>query len=214
MFNGKSEKEETKAIKEIKDIAHFDIEPCQLSNQFNDNTRYKRLDLTSGQKAQMNHLIQCFAQGTAANTLAKAYVLKFPEGLPHTLMKLNNGGFSSKIVDAKNTILGDASLYIKNVENSLIAYTNRVERCIISTFSAIQAKIKTLNKPNIFGKTEDQGKEFLVKVDELLKNYKNEEDSHIRISFQKMIACLKQTEFFYDCNGQIYVKAAQGEGTL
>ncbi len=372
MFNGKNEKEEALAIKEIKDIANFDVEPCQLSHQFTDSTRYKRLDLTSGQKAQINNLIQYFVQGTTANTLANTYVLKFPHGLPHTLMKLNQGGFSSKIVDTKKTILGDASLYsltssaallgafttmsaitgqyflaeinnqmriinmkleeilsflygdkkaellaeisfvqfayenmayivkcseqkiatltnlqaarkvaekdiefyledlqassqkeakdiaecrkllnhamtiktsieyacqlyelsvllemyysesydeeyIKNVEKSLIAYTNRVERCIISSFSAIQEKIKALNMFNLFGRIEDQGKdkkELLSSIDESLKNYTNEKDSQIRTSFQKMIACLKQTEFFYDCNGQIYVKAAQGEGTL
>ncbi len=100
--------------------------------------------------------------------------------------------------------------YIDFIENNLIAYTNRVGRRIVSTFSTIQGRIKALNTFQIFGRIEDQGKdkkELLNAIEESLVPYKNEKDSQIRTSFRQMIKCLQQTELYYDSNGHIYVKA-------
>lgn len=367
MFNGKKEPEENQMIKAIKEAANFDIVPCPSSFQLSDPTQYKKIELSSGQKAQMNQLIQVFVQGATTGIMANSYIAKFPEGLPRTLMRLKQGGFASKIVNVNNhnNILGDASFYsisssatllgafttmsavtgqyflaeinkqmhivnmkldeildflygdkkaellaeisflqfayenmpyiishdeqriatltnlqnarkvaekdiefyledlqttsqkeakdinefksivnhaltiktsieyacqlyelsvlmemyyaenyeqqyIDFIENNLIAYTNRVSRRIVSTFSTIQGRIKALNTFQLFGRIEDQEKDkkgIIDAIEESLVPYKNEKDSQIRTSFRQMIKCLQQTELYYDSNGQIYVKA-------
>ena len=56
---------------------------------------------------------------TAVGDLAQAYVVRFPEGLPHTLTTLKQGGFSTVVRGDKGKIVGSASLY-PVVEQALV----------------------------------------------------------------------------------------------
>lgn len=90
--------------------ADFEIVPCDMNYDFEDKSRFHKLQLTSGQKMQMSGLMQQIPTVMSAATLVKAYVAKFPEGLPHTLTALKQGGFGSMIrVDGK--FAGSASFY-------------------------------------------------------------------------------------------------------
>ena len=87
-----------------------DILPCEYSVDLTDIKRFTKLELTVGQKMQINALLGELPSLTAGATLAKAYVATFPDGLPHTLMQLHQGGVSSYYqVDGK--FAGTASLY-------------------------------------------------------------------------------------------------------
>ncbi len=87
-----------------------DILPCEYSVDLTDIKRFTKLELTVGQKMQINALLGELPSLTAGATLAKAYVATFPDGLPHTLMQLHQGGVSSYYqVDSK--FAGTASLY-------------------------------------------------------------------------------------------------------
>lgn len=90
--------------------ANFSIAPCERNYDFDDKSRFHKLNLTSSQKMQMSGLMQQIPNATSAATIAKAYVAKFPEGLPHTLTALKQGGYGSMVrVDGK--FAGTASFY-------------------------------------------------------------------------------------------------------
>lgn len=86
----------------------YDITACDTPVDFEDKTRFKKLGMDDPTIAAFVHSIPTML---ASDTLAKAYLVKFPEGVPHTLLKLKKGGYSSTIVDAKGKFLDTASLY-------------------------------------------------------------------------------------------------------
>ena len=94
----------------MEQVANFDIAPCEMNYDFDDKARFRKLQLTSGQKMQMSGLMQQIPGAISAATISKAYIAKFPEGLPHTLTALKQGGFGSMVrVDGK--FAGSASFY-------------------------------------------------------------------------------------------------------
>lgn len=101
---------ERNAIEFMEKTANFEIAPCDMNYDFEDKNRFHKLNLTSAQKMQMSGLMQQIPSAMSAATIAKAYVAKFPEGLPHTLTALKQGGYGSMVrVDGK--IAGSASFY-------------------------------------------------------------------------------------------------------
>ena len=97
-------------LKLIEQKANFEIVPCDMSYDFDDKSRFHKLSLTSAQKMQMSGLVQQLPNAASTATIAQAYVAKFPEGLPHTLTALKQGGYGSMVrVDGK--FAGTASFY-------------------------------------------------------------------------------------------------------
>lgn len=74
----------------------------------NNKDGFEKLTLTSEQKIQMSGLLQYLPDLTTAGKMAGAYTVKFPKGLPHTLMALGQGGYGSPII-SKEGIIGMAS---------------------------------------------------------------------------------------------------------
>ncbi len=95
----------------LESYAGFEITPCENAPNFSDTTHFTKLQLNSGQKIQISALAQHIPSALATTAMAKAYVVKFPKGLPHTLTVLNQGGFSSAIQGANSRFVGTASLY-------------------------------------------------------------------------------------------------------
>ncbi|MDE7200234.1 MAG: hypothetical protein K2O15_15320, partial [Lachnospiraceae bacterium] len=71
-------------------------------------TGFEKLELTAEQKVHINGLLQYMPEVVAAGKMAEAYTVKFPKGLPHTLMVLKQGGFGSPIIE-NGKIVGMAS---------------------------------------------------------------------------------------------------------
>lgn len=94
----------------IQEQSGFKIMPCETNIDFTDEKRFEKLKLTSGQKMQISGLLQHIPTTMAAGAMSGAYTVRFPKGLPHTLMALKRGGFGSQIVE-NHTILGSASFY-------------------------------------------------------------------------------------------------------
>ena len=88
----------------------FEIMPYESNTDFTDEKRFKKLNLSSDQKMQISELLQHIPTMAAAGAMAGAYTVKFPEGLPHTLMVLKRGGFGSQIIE-NGRIVGSASFY-------------------------------------------------------------------------------------------------------
>ena len=98
----------------------FSIAPCSQSLDLEDETRFKRLTLSPEQSSHMSALLQQVPGLAAAGTLANAYVVKFPEGLPHTLTALKQGGYSTMIKEADGKFAGTASLYSMEMQAALL----------------------------------------------------------------------------------------------
>ena len=94
----------------MKTTANFDIAPCKKDVDLEDASKFTKLHVSSGQKAQLNALLQHVPQALAVNGLASAYTVSFPDGLPHVLTALNQGGYSTAIM-SDGKFVGSASLY-------------------------------------------------------------------------------------------------------
>ena len=85
----------------------FQIKPVTVIPDFSNSNRFKKIALD---KSQVSLLTQAIVPATTTGVLANVYYCKFPKGLPHTLMKLKDGGFASAIRGEKN-IVGQASFH-------------------------------------------------------------------------------------------------------
>lgn len=98
-------KEFEQTFSEIKRTGGFDISPCRNITNIEDNPKYKKLEMSSGQKMQMSAMINNFPKivnaSNAINTAIDAskvdlYVMTLPKGLSGNLMQYKDGrGFGS-----------------------------------------------------------------------------------------------------------------------
>lgn len=101
---------ERRSFDMLKSNNGFDIIACDENVNLNDSNHFKKLDLSSAQKAQISALVQHMPNIMATGTMAQAYVARFPQGLPHTLTTLRQGGVGSMIRDGGGFV-GSASFY-------------------------------------------------------------------------------------------------------
>lgn len=138
----------------LKENGEFDIKPCDITN-IEDNPKYKKLELTSGQKMKLSLFIGQLPMIAAAGALTNAYIVKFPENLPHTLMKLGQGGVSSAIM-GQTGIVGHASFYKVEMMASLLSVFTAM------SFASGQYFLTQIdNKPNMINMNIDRILEFL-----------------------------------------------------
>ena len=81
----------------LEQMGQFELVPSDTKYDFEDKSRFTQLSLSDTQKMHLSAAYQHFPSMVAAGTLAQAYIVKFPEGLPHTLTALKQGGFGSMI---------------------------------------------------------------------------------------------------------------------
>lgn len=113
------ENTECAELKLMEQSANFEIVPCEMNYDFEDKSRFCKLSLTSAQKMQMSGLVQQLPNAASTATIAQAYVAKFPEGLPHTLTALKQGGYGSMIrVDGK--FAGSASFHALTAQAAVL----------------------------------------------------------------------------------------------
>lgn len=94
---------------EIAKQNNFEIEPCDLAAIT--PGKYTAIPTSKIDQSQIGLLQSQLINVIDAAAISNAYLVKFPEGLPHTLMQLKQGGFSSAVVNANNRIAGTASLH-------------------------------------------------------------------------------------------------------
>lgn len=98
------------SLTDLEKLANFEISERQNVN-LTDENHFTKLEQTSEQKIQTSLLVNQMPNIMAANTLANAYIAKFPDGLQHSLTTLKQGGFMSMYKDANGKFAGTASLY-------------------------------------------------------------------------------------------------------
>lgn len=92
----------------IENIGNFEIVP--QNNKIDFEHGFNKLDITSDKKKQVSALVQHIPSVMAAGTLAQSYIVRFPDGLPHVLTKLHQGGYGGMILE-NGRFVGSASLY-------------------------------------------------------------------------------------------------------
>lgn len=107
-------------VMELSKLAHFDIVPCSTNYDFDNKNRFTKLAMTSGQRMQLSGLAQQIPAAMAGNAMANAYLVRFPEGLPHTLTALKQGGFGSMLKGEGGTIVGSASFFEMTTQAALL----------------------------------------------------------------------------------------------
>ena len=87
------------------------IAPCETHPDFDDSTRFKKVEFPEQAGLAANSLLQLIPAQAAADAASSTYVLRFPKGIHGTLLNLNQGGQSTTMVDATGHFAGTASLY-------------------------------------------------------------------------------------------------------
>ena len=104
----------------IKTVGDFTVSPCEDSLNFTDTSRFMKVECTAAQKMHLTALTQQMPSLLAAGTMAQAYTVKFPQGLPHTLTSLHQGGFGSMVRGADGKMLGSASFFPMQMQAALL----------------------------------------------------------------------------------------------
>ena len=127
-MNNQTNLTETDIFRLLQQTADFDITPYEGNINFDDSSKYTKLELSTAQKIHINALLQQLPSAVIAGKLPQMYTITFPEGLPHTLMQLKNGGFSTSIMSSffgfssstALTALGDSSAVSSSVSLSSV----------------------------------------------------------------------------------------------
>lgn len=87
----------------LRTIGEFDIKPYDIS-KLRDSSNFFKLESNDSQKAQISNFVGQIPNISGTIALSNAYVVKFPEGVPHTLMQYKDGGNGSAIVGSGGII--------------------------------------------------------------------------------------------------------------
>ena len=145
MFTKKDELSPAQSFELLQNEADFSIKPFDHDPDLEDNNKFKRMKLNTAQKVQLSALVQQIPGAMAAGTLAKAYIVEFPAGLPHSLTLLSQGGFGS-MIRTGGKFAGTASLFATSAQaTALSAFT--VMSAVTGQYflASINSEIKLVN---------------------------------------------------------------------
>lgn len=127
---------------------YFDILPIDNITDIEKKSEYKKLELTTSQKIQMGGFVQQIPAVLATKTLAGAYILQFPNGIPDAcrLMRYRNGGYGTALM-GETGIAGHASLYKTTGQAAAFGAFNVMSIASGQYFLAqINKELKTINQ--------------------------------------------------------------------
>lgn len=86
-----------------------EVAPCDINYDFSDPSRFAKVNFPAQAGIATNSLIPYLVGSETANALSQTYVMRFPEGVQGTLMKLHQGGYSTALVGDSSRFVGTAS---------------------------------------------------------------------------------------------------------
>lgn len=122
------------------------VSSCEASVDLDNESKYKKLDTGSLHNIQLSALGQSILPTVATNMVSNAYRVEFPEGLPHVLTALKQGGFGSMIKGDNGRFVGSASFY--QLSNEAIIMGSFTAMSIASGqyfLAQINNEMKTMN---------------------------------------------------------------------
>lgn len=111
--------EDNTVLRMLETSGGFEVAPCDGQINFEDSNRFRKLKLSSAQKMHISAFTQGALPAVSTGVMANAYVVKFPEGLPHTLTALNQGGVGSMIRE-NGKFVGSASFYSMSTQAAIM----------------------------------------------------------------------------------------------
>ncbi len=135
-----------KTFEEMQSEIGFSVIPCEAKEELNDRSRFERLEMSDAQKRQISALMQNIPMAVASQTMSNLYMVRFPEGLPHVLTKLKQGGFGSMIQD-NGRFAGSASFYKMAPQAALMGAFTAMSAASGQYFMAqINSELKMINQ--------------------------------------------------------------------
>lgn len=126
---------------------NFEITPCEQIADIESKTSFKKMELTSAQKIQIGGLTQQLPAIMATGALSGCYMVQFPDGVPHTLTQLKQGGFGTMIKGENGNFAGSASLYPVEAQVAVLGAFNAMSIVSGQYFLAqINRELKTINQ--------------------------------------------------------------------
>lgn len=93
----------------LQTASNFTVMPYDISSMT--PSQYTELELSKSQKSQLSMIQSSFPDAVENTVAINSYIAKFPDGLPHTMIKLKQGGVGSTVVNSNGKFAGSASLY-------------------------------------------------------------------------------------------------------
>ena len=185
------------ALELMRQSGYFDMEPCEKALDLEDAAKFTRLDIVPAQQMQISALMQSVPLAAAAGTLSNTYSVTFPEGLPHTLTKLKQGGWGSMLRGADGKIAGSASFYQMSAQAAMLGAFTAMSVATGQYFMAqIHRELKMISLKMdkilefLYGeKKAEPEKTWRSGTDTFLRNI-CQDDRHL--NSQKSIICLKR----------------------
>lgn len=112
---------------------------------FSDSKRFRKVIFPKQIGIAADSLLQLIPSATAFNP-NQTYILRFPEGVEGSLMKLHQGGMASTIIGSNGKIAGTASLY--QIEQSPLFQSFTLISFVTGQYflSAITSELSEINK--------------------------------------------------------------------
>lgn len=134
----------------------YEIMPCEQIADIDNKSGFKKLGLTSAQKIQIGGLLQQMPAIVAADTLSKAYIVRFPDGIPNVLTPLKQGGLGGMVKGENGRFVGSASLYSTEVQATVLSAFN-----VMSIVSGQYFLSQINNELSVINQNIDKILEFL-----------------------------------------------------
>lgn len=126
---------------------NFEIMPCEQIVDIKSRSEFEKLEMTSAQKIQMSGLLQQLPAVIATGALSDCYMVQFPDGVPHVLTQLKQGGLSTMVKGENGRFVGSASLYSVEAQVAVLGAFNAMSIVSGQYFLAqINSELKTMNQ--------------------------------------------------------------------
>lgn len=133
-------------LQALQEQAGMEIVPTATAFDFSDTRRFKKLDVAREVTGSLSILTQQLPTALAANTLAQAYIVRFPAGLPHTLTALKQGGFGSMVQGVNGRFAGHASFIPVGAQATLLQVFSAMSLATGQYFlTQINSQLKMMN---------------------------------------------------------------------
>lgn len=130
----------------LKESGDLTVTPCEKALDFSDKKRFVKLESSTEQKMQLSALAHQMPTLLAANSMAQAYSVQFPQGLPHTLIALKQGGFGSMIRGSNGQFVGSASFHPMQAQAALLGAFSAIAIASGQYFlTEINSELKMMN---------------------------------------------------------------------
>ena len=138
--------EDIQSFQALRECGDFDILSYSDVSELDDTSKYTKLNLSPAQRSQVSAFMQNVPMAMASGAMANAYVVKFPEGLPHSLVALKQGGFGS-MIRGENGFVGTASFYNMTTQAAMLSAFTAMSVATGQYFMAqINSQLDTINK--------------------------------------------------------------------